>query len=124
MASTISPDKIDDAIKDTLAEYAEFVQESIEETVNDVSADTSDELKKTSPKRTGKYAKSWRVKIVKERLGTYAIVYNKDHYRLTHLLENGHAKVNGGRVNGIEHIRPAEQKAIKQFEKELEEKLT
>jgi hypothetical protein len=58
------------------------------------------ELKEKSPKRTGKYAKGWRSTVRKESaVGAEVVVHNKI-YRLTHLLEKGHAKRGGGKSRG------------------------
>ena len=70
------------------------------------------ELKETSPKRTGKYSKGWRKKRV--RNGVW-VVYSFKYGSLTHLLEFGHIKRNGGRTKAYPHLRPAELNAIQKF---------
>ena len=47
-------------------------------------------------------------------------VYNKKYYRLTHLLEKGHAKRSGGRVPAQVHIAPAEEVTKKKFVQDVE----
>lgn len=97
----------------SIQEYTEEVKEEIEISQKEVAADLVKQLKVTSPKRpgSGKYAKGWRMK--KTRTGW--IVHNKTKYQLTHLLEKGHAKRNGGRVAARVHIRPAEEKAVRDY---------
>lgn len=111
------------AINNLLETYSKEVAETVEETLPKVGKDAVKELKKTSPKRPsgGDYAKGWASKIEKDRLSTKLIVYNKTRYQLTHLLEKGHAKVNGGHVDGIPHIKPAQDKAEKKAMDLIEE---
>lgn len=100
----------------TLRRYTDEVQEKVDQAAEEVSKQAANELKATSPKKTGKYAASWTTK----KVGNKWVVHNKKHYRLTHLLEKGHAKVNGGRVSGTAHIRPVEQTAIRAFVDQVE----
>lgn len=74
-------------------------------------------LRVVSPKKTGAYASGWKM----SRIGTTGFsiegyrVQNDGHAQLTHLLEKGHAKVNGGRVRATPHIRPVEEAGIRTF---------
>lgn len=79
--------------------------------VEEVGEETKKELGQSSPtgnRKKKKYKKSWKVKRNKK---DHVVVHNTE-YRLTHLLEKGHAKRGGGRTRAFPHIKPAEQKAI------------
>lgn len=82
------------------------------------------EIQQNAPADTGAYAKSWAVKTEKETSDSLQlIVHSKNRYPLAHLLEHGHAKRGGGRVAGKAHITPAEEKAVRQLEEEIERSL-
>ena len=86
--------------------YREDVQEAVEKAVKETAKQTAAELRSISPEGdTGEYAKHWSYKRDKNLSGRHRydmVVYSKKpEYRITHLLEKGHAKRNGGRVNGI-----------------------
>lgn len=110
---------IDEAIRETNAAVL-FASKDAAKTAADSTAKL---LKSTSPKQSGKYARGWKVKA---QDGGY-VVYNDKHYRLTHLLENGHdVIVNGkkvGRAKAYPHIKPAEQEGIKDFEQEVRKQI-
>lgn len=100
-----------------LKEYTSEVESEIEKLSKEIADESIKELKATSPKLTGKYAKGWS----KRKQGSGYIIYNKNKPGLTHLLEKGHAKRGGvGRVAGIPHIEPVEAKAMDKFEKGVE----
>jgi hypothetical protein len=103
-------------ITKALTEYTQEVTEGLEKAKKDIAKDTAKELKKTSPELTGDYKKGWAVK----KVGTAQVVHNRTDYQLTHLLENGHAKRGGGRVPAYPHIRPAEQRAIREYAEQAE----
>lgn len=124
MSKTIKPEVFAQAVKDYLEIYVEDIGESVEETSNQIGKEAKDELKRTSPKRTGKYAKGWTVKKDRKNKNYYTVkVWNKTDYQLTHLLEFGHATRNGGRTKAIPHIRPVEEKYKEEFEKRLKDKI-
>lgn len=101
-------------IANTLAKFTDEVKEELEQAADEVTSESIETLKKTSPKRKNRYAKSW----VKKKTPQGYIIHNKRYY-LTHLLENGHAKRGGGRVAGIKHIEPVEQQAVETFEQKV-----
>lgn len=110
-------------IAKSLEEYTTEVVKGIDEDAERVAEETVKELQASSPRRkggSGDYAKSWAKK--RNEKGKW-VVYNKDHYRLTHLLEKGHAKRNGGRVAPQVHIKPVEEKVIADFEEAVEKRI-
>lgn len=110
--------KVDDLaveVMGSLSEYYATVVHETEQRAKAAAYECRNILRKTSPKRTEKYAPDWQVKQGKSRQAALYIVYNRKHYRLTHLLEFGHAKVNGGRVEAIPHIQPAAEKAAEAY---------
>ncbi len=95
-----------------LKDYTIEVERTLEKEAARIATETAKELRSTSPKKTGEYAKGW----TKKKTPEGQVVYNKNKPSLTHLLENGHAKVGGGRVAGKPHIEPAEKRAMQDFE--------
>lgn len=112
-------------IEDILQDYSGKVVEKLNEVVDEQAKETVKELKTTSPKRKGKYARGWTVKKTKDISGgVNAVVHNKRYYRLTHLLENGHA-LRGGtkRARAYPHIAQVEEKTKTEFVKKVREKI-
>lgn len=130
MAVKVSPDQLGQAILKGLEIYTEEVSEAVSKAVQDVGKDSAKELR-TINQVSGsnvweQYPKGWAVQNTKRKGRTISEVHNKEHYRLTHLLENGHVIKNGtGRTYGstrkFEHIKPVEEKAVKELEKKIME---
>lgn len=119
--SNISVDQLANEIAKGLAEYTKDIIEGIDEASEKISKNAVKKLKQDSPKNTKKYSKGWAVKTEKKYGETNShIIYNKNKPGLTHLLEHGHAKRGGGRVEGKPHIRPVEEQVINEFTAEVE----
>lgn len=111
-----------------LDSYSREVQEATNKSIDSVSKESVSKLKDTSPRKTGDYAKGWRVKKERGRDGLQTVtVHNKTNYQLTHLLENGHVVRNKkgayGRTRPIKHIAPVEEWAVNELPREIEERL-
>lgn len=110
-------------VKDILNEYSTDVQDGIDKAAQTLANQAASNLKASSGTyeiHTGKYNKGWRVKTEKGRGSIDCIVHNATNWQLTHLLENGHTTRNGGRTKAFEHIRPVEQKCVKEYTKDVE----
>ena len=108
----------------SLKEYADLATDDMKQAVKDSANLVKKEITQNAPNRSGDYAKSWRVKKTKETSSSLEMtVYSKNKYQLAHLLENGHATRNGGRVSARPHIAPAEKKGVEKLQKEIERSL-
>lgn len=114
-----------DAVMRELKNYSREATETMKETILEVSKETVKDLKQTSPRKTGYYAKNWKYDTTYETSKEIRTVIHEGGkaYRLTHLLEKGHAHRYGGRTRAFKHIQPAEQRAIDQVVKRMERKL-
>lgn len=112
----IAIDKMANAIIDSLDVYSEELGKGVDNLAKKVATECKKQVASTSPKKTGSYSQGWAVK----KQGNNYVVYNKTDYQLTHLLEKGHLNRDGSRTPAKVHIKPAEQKAIADFEAGLE----
>lgn len=121
--TTVKPEQFQIVAKKILEEYNTEVREATAMTVEEVADEAQDKLKTAGTFDGTKYRRSWSVELRQKALYTEATVYNKKHYRLTHLLEFGHQLKRGGRtighVKAFEHIAPVNNAVEKAFQSKL-----
>lgn len=118
----IQPESLASTINDLLDEYQEDVREVVDKAISETAKESQKELKSTGGFNGTAYKKSWRVKIEKQRITTSATLYNRKP-GLTHLLEFGHVKQNGGRTRAFPHIAPVNDKVQSTVVKKIEERI-
>lgn len=122
MAST-TVDGFSAALQKILKEYQEDVSKNVNDLAKKFTQKGVKEVKSASGQfgGTGNYASGWTSKFESGRLSSQGIIYNGKVPGLPHLLENGHATRNGGRVAGRAHIAPVEEKLAEEFTKAVEQ---
>lgn len=125
--AVINVDQLANEIMKELDIYQQNTIADVEYAVKLVAKETAAELQETSPiGPTGEYAPSWSHKRSTDAGKDYMsmVVYSKKpQYRVTHLLEKGHAAVNGKWVRARPHIAAAEEKAVRWMDEQLTKKL-
>ena len=141
-SNRVSVDNLSKEIMKMLTEYKEDINEEVESLSKKYVKKACAELKSISPvskekvqlkkysdgtreyQFPGSYASDWSTKQKEKSTNKYSrVAYNKGYYRLTHLLEFGHATRNGGRTRAIPHIRPIEDKYNVKFVDKLEKRI-
>lgn len=108
-------------IKRLLDEYGDEVLDVLEEEAQKAAKKAAKQLKETSPKKTGEYARGWTSKY--DKATKTAIVYNAKKPGVAHLLEHGFQGRSGVHP-AIVHIAPVEEAANDEFVEAVERRLT
>jgi len=124
MANT-SIENLPEAIGRELTQYSDQVAKQVKEETLKAMDSLVEKTKATAP--VGKRKKHYRANITsrvlsenKRAITTQWYVKGSD-YRLSHLLEHGHALRDGGRYEGTGFISKAESEVIERYEKAIEE---
>ena len=121
----VSVDGLADAVMEGLEEYNKLATDKVKAAVKKAGTTVRKEICSTAPRKSGRYAGSWRSKTTAESSTSMQVtVYSPSRYMLAHLLEHGHALRNGGRARAFPHIAPAEEAGEKQLTTDIERALS
>lgn len=113
-------------LEQSLGAYNKDVNDALDRAGERCGKDTNSVIKKHCKFKGDKYIRAFRLERVKDSsLTSHWRWYVKaPYYRLTHLLENGHAKRNGGgRTTAYPHISHGEEFARENYEEYAKEEL-
>ena len=131
MARRIKMTELDKTLNRILRGYTDEVTEDTKEVVDIVTDKALKVVKKHAPvdqkntSRKGKYKRSLRRKTVYESLTEKKnVIYaSGEEYRLTHLLEKGHATIDGGHTEEHPHFYYGDNLVKEDLLKELKKKI-
>ena len=122
---TTTIDGLSDAIAETLTLYSDHVNEGIRKQTKKSMRQLIKETKGTAP--VGHRHKHYRDSITSKVTNNSSLFYEEtwyvkgSDYRLSHLLNNGHALRDGGRYAGTQFITKASVSVLKDYEEAIEE---
>lgn len=113
------------AVEKELTLYSESVRNSVTKEAKESMDRLVKKTKETAP--VGHRQKHYRDSITSKKTHedkkgvTYTWYVKGSDYRLSHLLENGHALRDGGRTEGTHFIQKASEPILAEFEQKVEE---
>lgn len=124
MAKTIKPEQLSEAIQTELKNYTDDVIKGVKNESKRAMDNLVSRTKATAP--VGKRRKHYRDSITSKQTkntplqAIYTWFVKGSDYRLSHLLNNGHALRNGGRYAGTSFITKAYNAIEKDYEEAVE----
>ncbi len=119
--SKVSPLMVQQTINQFLDEFGDEAMQAAEKAVRKVAKDVTKDLKKAgSFGGSGDYRKAIKNEVTVKRLTVSADIGAGKWAGLTHLLEFGHAKQNGGRTTAFNFVAPINDTVEDRFIKEME----
>ena len=123
----VSVDELSNVILEYLENFKDVTEEACKNGVLTTAEEAVKDLRSAHPAGSGeygswqKYNRGWTV--MKTKRDKKATIHNATDYRLTHLLEKGHALVGGGRTQAFPHIAPVEQKCEENLIKNIKKNI-
>jgi hypothetical protein len=123
--ASIKPEDLADAIQQQLTIYGQKVSENCYAAGAKAVKALVDRTKPTAPALRGDFRRAIASKELERSVRGFRFAWyvKKPHYRKTHLLVRGHAKQNGGRVQGDPFLDNAMSEVLPAFEKDMEDAL-
>lgn len=113
--------KMETELMKILRDYQDLTDDEMKQVITKTANTVKNAIKQEAPRDTEQYKNSWATnKTTSKRYKTAVIIYSRDRYQLTHLLENGHELKDRygnkiGDVKEIPHITPATENAEKEL---------
>lgn len=112
MAKLTSAERLSADIDQILKEYQMGVYDGLDTALKKLASKGRNAVQRNAraviSKGRRKYSNGWgfKVKSSSNLWAAEAVIYEKKVPGLVHLLEHGHAKVNGGRTRALVHVKP------------------
>lgn len=123
--ANVGIEALSEAVNRELTLYSKEITETIKNEAKSHMKELVKETKRTAP--VGNRQKHYRDNISSKKTSedefgaSYAWYVKGPDYRLSHLLENGHALRDGGRTEGTHFIEKASEPILADFEEKIEE---
>jgi hypothetical protein len=121
MEIKVNAGEFEKAAQSILTDFSKRTRENVSAAVDKTASQVVRKTKSDSPIKTGKYKAGWASRVTEQSNVRYEkTVYNKDRYRLTHLLEKGHG---GPHPAGPHPHIVKDEEAQKLFEENLRKEI-